>query len=717
MRKDRIINIRFLFCVFIGLIIGIIISRIFLLYKYGWLIALATLIIMSGVVVAGYLYGKRTRRYNIQYKSRRKLSGTIIISSIGFGCAILVGMFISIMPIANILMIKEYDRELTITGIVCDYVDYEETYKKFILRDCSIIENGVREEFDYKIMIYTNPQTGVELGDRITFIGELQKYKVSEGYGMNSLINDIGYSSYVNSSNMLISTGDISAKDYIHNRVYDVLQRYLNSDNAEISYAILFGQKEGLDDGISEMFSYSGISHLLAVSGLHVSVLVGIIWFFLKSWRRCNKFIKLGLFGVLLIGYAYLCSFSPSVSRACLMAFILAMCKVLKWEYDSLSSLSFAGIVILLINPLMLFSVSFQLSFMCIYSIIAFAPSINYVLSKVKCPKKLANALAISIAVNVAILPIAINSFGQVSLLGIFANIFVLPLFTCVYIPLFVIALFSAIIKPLGILLYIPNLFLHLIKVIAEYICAIPFGVFRVFNISYWLIVLLILVTLIIHFLMTRHILKTVSVVIMILAIGIMFICNTIPHRYEGDNLIISSQYNSNVAIYVRDGQVSMIGSDVSYKNMLFIMKDLRLNKIDKIYAYDIQLNKINELSRICEEFEVETVYLPDRFEDVNIGSSFYNTEIIRQGSFANNVVFSVIENDNDDIIGIKLNIGNKIVFIPNINNKTADNKYLKQLHQHWDYVIVDNIEDWKESQGYIGIIHEWNDKKIVIKG
>lgn len=714
MKNERVVNIRFLFCVFIGLMVGIIVSYLFLVQAISiWVVFCLTLVVVS-LGVVGFLYGKKTQEKNSLFRAKRHLSNVIKFSSIGFVIAFVLGVIFSIMPIIKIMLIKPYDEEVAITGIVSDYVDSEETYKKFILNECELVNNGSKNQLEYKILIYTNAQNNIELGDRVTFVSKLEKCEITDGFGFNSLINDIAYTTYINSSDMVVGDGNIGLKDSVHNEVYELLHNNLNDDNADICYAILFGQKEGLDEGLTQMFSYAGISHILAVSGLHISVLVSIIWFALRK-VKCNKYIRLAIFASILLFYVYLCSFSPSVCRASIMALTLAICKTFMWEYDSLSSLSIAGIIILIVKPIMLFSISFQLSFMCIFSIITFAPCIEYVLRKIKCPKSLSKALAISIAVNVAILPIVINAFGKVSLLGVFSNLIVLPIFSIVYVLLFVMVLIGAIIKPLGVLLAIPNLFLHLIKVLANYVSEIPFGIYKVFNISYWVIALMIFVTLMIHYVISRSCWKFISILGLVCIIIMLFIFNALPSKYKGENLLIAKQYNSNIAISVNNDKVTMIGSNISCSKLIFIMKELRLRNIDNIVAYDLQVNEINELEKICEEFEVEYVYIPEKYKYESIKNKFNKVLIIDEEYEINQLSIKTICY-NDDIIAVNVLCGESDILIPNLNNNKKETDFLIDNYSFVDYVIIDDNENWNSS-GFVGVIHNVNSESIFIRG
>ena len=90
--------------------------------------------------------------------------------------------------------------------------------------------------------------------------------------------------------------------------------------------------------------------------------------FFLLYFLTPNSWKNLVIFMGSLVFYSYLCSFTPSVCRASIMAIVLTLCDIYLIEYDSLSSLSIAGLIILAFSPFALFTISFQLSFLCIFA-------------------------------------------------------------------------------------------------------------------------------------------------------------------------------------------------------------------------------------------------------------------------------------------------------------------------------------------------------------
>lgn len=695
--------------------IGIIMGKLFCTKSLSIGLVILILLILTAITVGLCVYAKKIEGYNSSLSARRNLSRLIKYSSIGFLVASILGLFLINMPILNILLMPTYSNDTIFTGIVSRYVVSEDTYKKLVLTDCDVICDYGMSALDCDILIYTDNYADIELGDRITFEGSLIAYEISDEYGMHSLINNIGYSAYVSYSEMSIGEGKIFVRDWIHNRTYNLLKDNLNGENADISYAILFGDKNGLDSGVSDMFSYAGISHILAVSGLHVSVLVAILWFLLDK-IKCNRYFKLCVFGCILLFYAYLCYFSPSVCRACIMAMILALCRTFGWEYDSLSSLSLAGIIILLISPQMLFSLSFQLSFMCIFSIITLSPSLGKCMNRLHIPQWLGSSLAMSIAINIAVLPIATNSFGEVSLLGVLSNIVVLPLFSVVYVLLFVLVVIGVIIKPLGSLLVIPELFLHLIKVIANYVSHIPFGVLRIFNVSYWLVALIVLASVIIHYVMTRYYLKTIVVVGLIAVMGVIFGLNLIPKNYSND-ILIETQYKSGVSLISKDGKTALVGSDISEKSLLLMLKEVRLKNIDEIYAFDLQLNELKELESICKTFNVRRVYIPNKYNYESVAERFACVETLEGEMKVCGYTLSLIEH-GENIIAVRLTNENVVVLIPNLDNNKAENTIVKTSYvSESDYLLVDNNKIWDEIANYQGLIHRFNEKRIIIEG
>jgi len=715
MKKERIVNIRFLFCIFIGLMLGIIFSKLFLLGNINLFVYLSFLLIICSIAVGLVIYAKKTAQENKKFYARKNVSFLLLCSAIGFAIAYLVGLIIAIFPIVHIKDNHQFSGSVNVTGIVSGYIDKESTYTKFLLSDCEYFEDGTEVFSDFGMVVYTGTLIDVELGDEVSFSAELDNFEYSDEYDFSLLGEKISYSAYIDLEDITVNAGHMNFRDKVHRYVNNVLKDNLNEDNAEISFAVLFGQKYGLSKDISEMFSYAGISHILAVSGLHIGVLVTLIWFVLSKCK-VNKYVRLVLFGLILIFYSYLCMFSPSVCRASIMAFVLAMCKCFFWEYDILSSLSIAGIIILLVDPLALFTVSFQLSFMCIFAIITFAPALNKLFDKIKVPKFLASSLAVSIAVNIAILPICMNYFAKVGLLGVITNIFVLPIFSATYILLFVSTLIAVLIQSLGFVLAIPNLLLHIIKVVAFEVTSIPYGLFKLFRVSYIIVFLLGLIFLTIHFFMSKKLFKMIWVGILSVLACVLCIVYVVPKNYDSDNLIVAKQYKSNVVMYVGESGITMIGSDISYNNVLFLMRDVRLNRIDTIVAYDLQLNKVDELLKIKQEFGVEKIVLTSKYDYEGLTNKLGKVEFFDKTYNIDNLKLYTIEYKYD-IVALDIEVNGTDFLVPFLSNSINENNYLINNFYNFDYYLISKISIWNEQDNITGeIINLTETNKCIFK-
>jgi hypothetical protein len=138
MREDRVVNIRFLFCVFIGLMLGIIANYLFLIKKINLFVLILFIILSVIVCCVCWVYAIKTQNFNKQFKARKNVSFLVKCSGLGFVIAFIVGLIIMINPMQNILGIREYTNEVVVNGVICDYIDNESTYTKFLIKDCFI---------------------------------------------------------------------------------------------------------------------------------------------------------------------------------------------------------------------------------------------------------------------------------------------------------------------------------------------------------------------------------------------------------------------------------------------------------------------------------------------------------------------------------------------------------------------------------------------------
>ena len=225
----------------------------------------------------------------------------------------------------------------------------------------------------------------------------------------------------------------------------------LPADTADFACALLLGQRNGIDYATNTAFKVSGISHIIAVSGLHVYILFGLIY--VLTLRR--RFLT-GIIGIpALILFAALVGFTPSVTRACIMQILMLLAMMTDKEYDPPTALAFSGLVMLIANPMTAASVSFQLSIGCMTGIFLFYKPISEWLQKrlkkldgksflAGCKRWIVSTIAITISAAIITTPLVAVYFETISLIGVVTNLLTLWVISFVFYGLLLVCVFGA---------------------------------------------------------------------------------------------------------------------------------------------------------------------------------------------------------------------------------------------------------------------------------
>ena len=200
-----------------------------------------------------------------------------------------------------------------------------------------------------------------------------------------------------------------------------------------LAKALLLGDDSDLDYQTDIAFKLSGIRHIIAVSGLHVAMLYSVL-----RMAALNRRWLMALLGYpLLYLFALAAGFTPSVTRACIMVGLMMAAQLIDRQYDSPTALAFAALVMLLENPLVITSISFQMSFACVTGIQLFDARISaWLTAKLGSPKGkgfrsrikrwFISSVSISLSAIVLTTPISAYYFGTVSLVGVLCNLLTL---------------------------------------------------------------------------------------------------------------------------------------------------------------------------------------------------------------------------------------------------------------------------------------------------
>lgn len=225
----------------------------------------------------------------------------------------------------------------------------------------------------------------------------------------------------------------------LRNKISISLKKYFSSNTAGVLTALITGNKNSLDDEIYGYFKLIGIAHLMAVSGMHLSILTILAEFFLKKLR--HKKLKNFILCVFVIFVMFLASFSPSVIRAGTMRLMHLAADSTKNKSDSLNSLGLSLIIVLTINPFACKSTGLLLSVMSTLSIITVSLPMSEIFStrmgdalNIRSPrlfsihKAIVFSLVTSVSIMVFTTPILADVFGSFSLMSPVANLVFLPL-------------------------------------------------------------------------------------------------------------------------------------------------------------------------------------------------------------------------------------------------------------------------------------------------
>lgn len=209
----------------------------------------------------------------------------------------------------------------------------------------------------------------------------------------------------------------------------------LDQHQEAVAAALLVGNRKEISAEQRKNYSASGLSHLLAVSGLHVGIFYmvsGYLLFWLGKGRRAERIRYLLIF-LALWGYALLTGLSPSVLRAVTMFSFFALARVLGRRASVYHTLFCSALFLLLVNPQFLFSVGFQLSYLAVLAIVSLVPlGQPFWQPRWRALRWLRDLCLVSIAAQIGTAPLAVYYFHQFPLGFLLSNLLALPLITLI---------------------------------------------------------------------------------------------------------------------------------------------------------------------------------------------------------------------------------------------------------------------------------------------
>lgn len=453
----------------------------------------------------------------------------------------------------------------------------------------------------------------------------------------------------------------------LKNRVIKHVNSYKDSTYL---YAFILGKTELISDEVLTSYRENGISHLFALSGLHVSIFSSILLFILKK-LRFKEILNYVLIFIFLLLFSFITGFSPSILRATLLFFLLGVNKVFYLNIRTLDILYLVFIILVIINPFIIYNLSFILSFTAAFFLIFSSDLLkgkNYFVSLFK----------VSLLSYFASLPLSIYYFGYTNLLGTILNLVFVPLVSFVVFPLtlltFIISKFYSILNITTNLLESLSLLFNKFKIIIY---------FPRINLIFVFIYLSILM-LYIKF-KKKICLYLIIVLLIFFKIRPYMDSNTYIYYIDvgqGDSILVLTPHLNKIILIDTGGIVSFnenYKSNIVKNKTIPFFRRIGINKVDYLFLTHGDYDHAGEANELLSNFCVKKVFI-NKGNINNIEKKINNKEVLRLKNFVidnikvNSLNNNVFNNENDDSTILLFNIYDyKFLFMGDASIKTEE--------------------------------------------
>lgn len=453
----------------------------------------------------------------------------------------------------------------------------------------------------------------------------------------------------------------------LKNRVIKHVNSYKDSTYL---YAFILGKTELISDEVLTSYRENGISHLFALSGLHVSIFSSILLFILKK-LRFKEILNYVLIFIFLLLFSFITGFSPSILRATLLFFLLGINKVFYLNIRTLDILYLVFIILVIINPFIIYNLSFILSFTAAFFLIFSSDLLkgrNYFVSLFK----------VSLLSYFASLPLSIYYFGYTNLLGTILNLVFVPLVSFVVFPLtlltFIISKFYSILNITTNLLESLSLLFNKFKIIIY------------FPKIYLIFVFIYLSILMLYIKFKKKICLYLIIVLLIFFKIRPYMDNNTYIYYidvgQGDSILVVTPHLNKTILIDTGGIVSFnenYKSNIVKNKTIPFFRRIGINKVDYLFLTHGDYDHAGEANELLSNFCVKKVFI-NKGNINNIEKKINNKEVLMLKNFVidnikvNSLNNNVFNNENDDSTILLFNIYDyKFLFMGDASIKTEE--------------------------------------------
>ena len=411
-------------------VIGYIMGIIWGLYFKFSIVPFYILICATYYLFSKTLKTKKKRKFNLlSYKHYSRYLKLFINKKV-------VLILISFSIISNTIILiqnKKYEntyqdnQNIKITGVIISQKTEKQYYD---LYEIKTLQNG---NFNMYIQVAKNVKK-LEYGDKITLQGEFIKpssQRNYKGYDDSKYLKTLKIIGRIKVNSIKIEAKNqvnfiFQQANKINEKIKTTISKTFDTEKSAILNGLLLGDKQNIEEKIRENFQTLNISHVLAISGMHIGYIIVGIQILLKNLigKRKTKIVTI----IILICYTFITGFSPSILRATIMG-ILGVSEILVHRKNDIwNAISISLLIILLYNPFLILDIGLQLSYLGTIGIILFHNTVLKIFNKIiskesKIIKIIQQILSVTISAQVIITPILLLNFHTISIYSLFANL------------------------------------------------------------------------------------------------------------------------------------------------------------------------------------------------------------------------------------------------------------------------------------------------------
>ncbi|MBN1857534.1 MAG: DNA internalization-related competence protein ComEC/Rec2 [Dehalococcoidia bacterium] len=378
--------------------------------------------------------------------TRHRLSLSVILALCAI--AVMVGntRYTSSLPEWGSEHISFYNDEVhdTMEGTIAEQPEQRGMFTRFVITDVIITTDQPAQPVAGRVLASTYDVGQLTLGDRVALSGVLESPPPLDGFDYAAYLacKDIYSVALYSEVRILPQPGDYPVRSYLaslNQRFSTSLSKSLPEPESSLAQSLLLGRRGSMPESVEDAFNRTGTTHLLAISGLHLGILLVALLTVLLAILGRRHYLYVWFAIAALWTYASFTGMNPPVVRAAAMASLFLLAELAGRQKNLATALAFAAAIMVAIEPALLWDTSFQLSALAMAGITVLFEPIRLALARilptadtqgwhVRILGSAADVVAATCAATLAILPVTANTFGIVSLVAIPASLLTIPI-------------------------------------------------------------------------------------------------------------------------------------------------------------------------------------------------------------------------------------------------------------------------------------------------